>query len=277
MDTDGTIAAIQMNSGDDPARNLQVAAQALVEAKQRGARVAVLPENFSFMGAHETARLAVAEDDGRGPVQDFLAQTAQALQLWIVGGTIPLRTADPERVRAACLVVDAQGQRVARYDKIHLFDVDIAREGGGERYRESATIEPGELRAVTVESPVGRLGLSVCYDLRFPELYRALASQGAEILLVPSAFTERTGEAHWEVLLRARAVENQCYLVAPNQCGTHPGGRRTWGQSAIVDPWGTLLAQAGGDAGVIVANLPRARLHQLRESFPVLQHRRMRQ
>ena len=267
-----SIAALQMTSGADLAANLSAAAQGLEQARDQGAAVAVLPENFAFMGEHERDKLALAEVEGRGPVQDFLAGAARRLGLWIVAGTIPLKVSDPQRVAAACLVFDARGERVARYDKMHLFDVDVPQGG---HYRESASIEPGALSCVVVDTPVGRIGLSVCYDLRFPELFRGLGAQGAEILAVPSAFTERTGEAHWEPLLRARAIENQCYVVAPGQVGAHPGGRRTWGHSLIVDPWGRVLAERASGAGVIVAPLPREPLLQLRQSFPVLTHRRL--
>lgn len=266
------LAAVQLNSGADVAANLRAAAYALEQARAQQAGVAVLPENFAFMGAHERDKLAVAEADGHGPIQDFLAQSARALKLWIVAGTVPLRTDDPQRVAPACLVYDAHGARVARYDKIHLFDVDVP---GGEAYRESATIAPGTPRPVVVETPAGALGLSVCYDLRFPELFRQLVAAGAEVLAVPSAFTAATGEAHWESLLRARAIENQCYVVAPGQWGTHPNGRRTWGHSLILDPWGRVLAQHGDGSGAIVAEAPREPLRALRRGFPVLEHRRL--
>jgi nitrilase len=266
------IAAVQMNSGADVAANLAAAGRLLEQARAQQAVVAVLPENFAFMGAHERDKLAVAEVDGRGPIQAFLADTARRLGLWLVAGTLPLATADPLRVAAACLVFDAGGARVARYDKVHLFDVDVP-EGG--TYRESASIAAGPLAAVVVDTPAGRIGLSVCYDLRFPELFRRLVAQGAEIFAVPSAFTERTGEAHWETLLRARAIENQCYVVAPGQSGAHPGGRRTWGHSLVVDPWGRVLAQQPAGEGAIVAPLPREPLLNLRRSFPVLDHRRL--
>jgi len=267
------VAAIQMSSGADLSANLQAAWRLLEEARGAGAALAVLPENFAFMGVRDADKLAVAEDEGQGPIQDFLAAAAQRLQLWIVGGTVPLRTAAASRVAAACLVYDTAGARIARYDKMHLFDVDVP--GNGDRYRESASIAPGPLAATVFDTPAGRLGLSVCYDLRFPELFRRLVAQGAEILAVPSAFTEHTGAAHWDVLLRARAIENQCYVVAPGQCGEHPGGRRTWGHSLIADPWGRVLAQRDAGEGVIVAPLPREPLLSLRRSFPVLEHRRL--
>ncbi|MDP9140922.1 MAG: carbon-nitrogen hydrolase family protein [Pseudomonadota bacterium] len=268
-------AVIQMNTRADCAANLAAAAELLRDAAQAGARLAVLPENFAFMGERETDKLALTESDGDGPIQSFLAQTARALKLWIVGGTIPLKVDnDARRVYATCGVWDAQGERVARYDKIHLFDVDVPG-ASGERYRESASIAPGALTPVVVDTPVGRLGLSVCYDLRFPELYRALSAQGAELLCVPSAFTERTGEAHWELLLRARAVENLCHVLAANQCGTHAAGRRTWGHSCIVEPWGTVIADAGRETGFALASVDAERRATQRASFPVLQHRRI--
>ena len=266
------LAAVQMNSGADVAANLRAAGAALEAARAAGAALAVLPENFAFMGAHERDKLAVAEPAGHGPIQDFLAAAARRLGLWIVAGTVPLKTAEPQRVAAACLAYDAAGAQVARYDKIHLFDVDVP---GGEAYRESHSIAPGAPRPVVVDTPAGRVGLSVCYDLRFPELFRQLVAAGAEVLAVPSAFTERTGEAHWEPLLRARAIENLCYVVAPGQWGAHPNGRRTWGHSLILDPWGRVLAQHGAGTGVVVADAPREALQALRRGFPVLEHRRL--
>jgi predicted amidohydrolase len=274
-DTGGArVAAIQMNSGAEVAANLAAAGRLLAQARAQGTQLAVLPENFALMGAREADKLGVAERDGAGPIQGFLSQRARELGLWLVAGTVPLKTADPQRVAAACLVYDAGGARVARYDKIHLFDVEVP-DSGGEQYRESASIAPGALNTVVVETPLGKLGLSVCYDLRFPELYRALTAAGAEILAVPSAFTERTGAAHWDVLLRARAVENLCYVVAPGQAGAHPANRRTFGHSMIVDPWGRVLAQREAGEGVAVAAVPRQALAQLRRNFPVLSHRRL--
>lgn len=267
-------AVIQMNSGPDRDANLASAASLLQSAAASGARLAVLPENFALMGARDTDKLAIAEAEGSGPIQDFLSRTARELGLWIVGGTIPLASPDPGHVYAACCVYDADGARVARYDKIHLFDVDVPG-GGGERYRESATIAAGAVTPVVVDTPVGRMGLSVCYDLRFAELYRALAAAGAELLCVPSAFTEATGRAHWEVLLRARAIENLSYVLASGQCGGHAGNRHTWGHSCIVDPWGSVLADCGDRPGAALAPIDPERCARLRHEFPVLGHRRL--
>ncbi len=268
-------AVIQMNAVPEREVNLAAAAALLAEAARAGAQLAVLPENFACMGRRETDKLALAEADGSGPIQDFLAAQACKLSLWIVGGTIPLTVADdPGRVHAACCVWNAHGERVARYDKIHLFDIEVP-DGSGERYRESATIAPGAPAPVVVDTPLGRLGLSVCYDLRFPELYRRLLAEGAELLCVPSAFTARTGEAHWSFLLRARAVENLCHVLASNQCGTHAGERRTWGHSSIIDPWGRVLADAGDAPGMVVCDIDVPARDALRRSFPALDHRRL--
>jgi len=257
------VAAIQMTSGPDVGQNLEQARALLEAAAARGAALAALPENFSFMGLKDADKRAVAESDGSGPVQDFLAATAQRLQLWIVGGTVPLRAGSDGRVAAASLVYDAAGRRVARYDKIHLFDVDIP--GRSESYRESAHVAPGA-RATVIDTPVGRLGLSVCYDVRFPELYRGLGP--CDVLFVPSAFTVPTGQAHWETLLRARAIENMAYVVAPAQGGTHAGGRRTYGHTMVVDAWGEIVAERAEDGeGVVLAEIDRNRTEELRRRF----------
>lgn len=269
------IALIQTNSGEDVAANLHQAGLACERAAAEGARLALLPENVAFMGRGEADKLAVAEAPGCGPIQDWLAATAARLGLYLLAGTVPLRGDDPQRVRAASLLVGPDGELRARYDKIHLFDVDVPREGRIERYRESAHIEPGPPHPVVVDVAGWRLGLSVCYDLRFPELYRALATAGAELLCVPSAFTDRTGSAHWRALLTARAVENLCYVAAPNQCGEHPGGRRTWGHSLVLSPWGDVLAELEHEPGIVLATLERDKLHQLRAAFPCLAHRRL--
>ena len=217
------VAAIQMTSGADVGANLADARALLEEAAARGARLAALPENFALMGLRDADKRGVAEPDGSGPVQDFLAATARRLGLWIVGGTVPLRGAADGRVAAACLVYDERGERRARYDKIHLFDVQVPGRPQ-ESYRESAHIAPGAA-PVVIDTPAGRLGLAVCYDVRFPELFRKLSAAGAELFTVASAFTEPTGRAHWETLMRARAIETLCALLAPAQSGFHPNGR----------------------------------------------------
>lgn len=264
------VAAIQMTSGPDVGANLEQARALLEEASAQGARLAVLPENFAFMGLKDADKRAVAEADGSGPAQDFLATTARRLRLWLVGGTLPLRAGADGRVAAASLVYSSDGQRVGRYDKIHLFDVDIP--GKVEAYRESAHVAPGA-GATVLDTPVGRLGLSVCYDVRFPELYRYLSAAGAQLLSVPSAFTAPTGRAHWETLLRARAIENLCYVVAPAQSGFHPSGRETYGDSMIVDHWGRVLQRLPRGRGCAVAELDLERQAAVRASFPALAHR----
>jgi len=263
------VAAVQMTSGPDVSANLAQARELLEQARSRAARLAALPENFAFMGLKDEDKRAVGEADGSGPIQDFLSTTARELGLWIVAGTIPIRAPDG-RVSAASLVFDAEGKRVARYDKIHLFDVDIP--GKVESYRESAHVAPGS-EAVVVDTPVGRLGLSVCYDIRFPELFRKLSAAGAQIITVPSAFTAPTGRAHWETLLRARAIENLCYVIAPAQSGFHPNGRETYGDSLIVDHWGAVLQRLPRGTGCVLAEVDLNRQAQARTSFPALTHR----
>jgi deaminated glutathione amidase len=264
------VAAIQMVSATSVAANLDSARSLIEEAARSGAELAVLPEYFCLMGRQDGDKLAVREADGSGPVQDFLAQAARDCGLWLVGGTLPLVGADDQHVRNTCLVFSPSGERVARYDKVHLFKFD----NGKERYDESRLIEPGgDTAAFTLGDRAGRnwrVGLSVCYDLRFPELYRALH---ADLLLVPSAFTYVTGEAHWELLLRARAVENLAYVVAPAQGGRHENGRRTWGHSMVVDPWGRVLAQQDEGAGVVIAELDAERQARMRTQLPALEHR----
>jgi len=266
------VAALQLTSGADVAANLEVSARLLGEARTAGARVAVLPENFSFMGLRDLDKRAVAEPDGDGPVQRFLSQQARELGLWIVGGTTPIALQADGRVAAACLVYADDGRRVARYDKMHLFDVDIP--GKSESYRESRNTAAGS-RSVLVPTPAGLLGLSVCYDMRFPELYRQLSAAGAQWLSMPSAFTVPTGRAHWETLLRARAIENLSYVVAPAQWGRHANGRDTYGDSLIVDYWGTVLARLPSGVGVVVAELDLAAQAEARRNFPALTHRLM--
>lgn len=264
------VAAIQMTSAADVAANVATAERLLARAKDGGACLAVLPENFSFMGRNDAERRAVVEADGSGPVQHAMAAAARSLGIWIVAGTQPIAVPGEPRPASACIVYDDRGRRAARYDKIHLFDVDLP--GGRENYRESANMAPGRT-PVTVETPAGRLGLTVCYDMRFPELYRRLVSEGAEIFSVPSAFTGPTGRAHWEVLLRARAVEDLCFVIAAAQSGFHDNGRETYGDSLIVDFWGRVLARQPRGSGVVFAALDRDAQARTRASFPALSHR----
>lgn len=269
-------AVIQMNSTAEVAENLRQARRLLEEAAAAGAQLAALPENFAIMGQSETDKLRVAEAVGDGPIQSWLAQTARELGLWIVAGTVPMKLAGESRVAAACLVISAQGECVARYDKIHLFDVDVpaTADRSAEVYRESATLAPGS-QAVVVDTPVGRLGLGICFDMRFPELFRQLVSRGAQLFCIPAAFTVPTGKAHWEVLLRARAVENLCYVLAPAQTGVHANGRETYGHSLIAGPWGDVLACRPQQPGIVTATIDLQQLAELRRRFPVLTHRRL--
>lgn len=264
------VAAIQMNSGAEVAANLEQAGRFIAQAARAGARLVVLPENFACMPVSDAAIRAVAEDDGKGPIQDFLAATARSNKVWLVGGTAPLRAAN-DKLHASCLVFNPDGERAARYDKMHLFDVDLA---GGERYRESGQFAAGE-RVVVCETPFGRLGLAVCYDLRFPELFRTMLAQGVDLIALPSAFTAQTGRAHWEVLVRARAIENSVYVVAPGQCGRHASGRTTHGDSMIVNPWGEVLDRLPSGSGYAIAEIDPAELARVRETLPSLRHRRL--
>jgi deaminated glutathione amidase len=251
------IAAIQMVSGPEVAANLAAAGRLIAAAAAAGARLAALPENFYLIGRDERDKVAAREADGKGPIQDFLSEAARKNKIWIVGGTAPISCEDESRIRSACLVYDDSGKRVARYDKMHLFRFD----SGQERYDESRTLQPGT-RPMALASPFGRLALSVCYDVRFPELYRGLGE--FDVMFLPSAFTVPTGAAHWETLLRARAIENKAYVVAPAQGGTHASGRRTWGHSMIVDPWGEVIAQRAEGEGVVLAEIDTERLQEVR-------------
>ncbi len=274
------VAAVQMVSGTDVAANLARAEELIGTAAAAGAQLVALPENFVLMGRHDRDKLAIRESDGIGPLQAFLSGQAAAHGIWLVGGTLPLAAANPGKVFNTALVYGPDGRRVARYDKIHLFGFD----NGSERYDEAATIAPGRTPVVfDLDLPAAaagaaatswRIGLSVCYDLRFPELYRALAP--VDLILVPSAFTWTTGSAHWDMLLRARAVENQCYVLAPAQGGRHENGRRTWGRSLLADPWGEIVALHDEDGeGVVVGDVARERLRQVRTGLPALAHRVM--
>jgi deaminated glutathione amidase len=266
-----TIAAIQMTTGADVARNLADAWRLLSEARAKGAEIATLPENFALMGHTEREKLAIAEQPGDGPIQRFLAQAAHEFRMWVVAGTIPIATAEESKVAAACLVLDPDGRTVARYDKIHLFDVNIP--GRDERYMESGTVHRGS-EPVCVDTPAGRLGLAVCYDIRFPELFRELERAGADWFCLPSAFTAPTGRAHWEVLLRARAIENLACMVAPAQSGFHENGRETYGDTMIVDCWGRVQSRLPRGTGVVIGSVDLVRQREVRQNFPVLTHRR---
>jgi nitrilase len=268
----GKVAAIQMTSSHIVADNLAAAGELLREAKDLECDIACLPENFSFIGLRDADKLQVAEPDGDGAVQSFLSETAKKLGMWILGGTIVLRGDSELRVANSSLLIDAAGKRVARYDKIHMFDVTIP--GRNEQYRESTHVAPGR-QLIVADTPVGKLGLSVCYDMRFPELYRELVSRGAEWLTMPAAFTVPTGHAHWETLLRARAIENLCYVVAPAQTGTHTSGRETYGDSLIVDYWGQVLSRLAKGTGVIAAEIDLAKEAETRVRFPALDNRQL--
>ncbi len=263
-----TVAAIQMTSGADRDANLVVAGRLLEEAARRGAAIAGLPENFAYMGLKEGDKRSIMEPDGDGPIQNFLATTARKLGLWIIGGTIPVTAG--ERAAAACPVYDDRGERRARYDKIHLFDVDVP--AGAESHRESNSTQSGH-QPVVLDTPAGKLGLAVCYDLRFPELFRALSVAGAQWFCLPSAFTWRTGRDHWETLLRARAIENLCYMCAPAQSGIHANGRETYGNTLITDHWGRILTRLPRGHGVVTADLDLNSQAEVRRTFPALDHR----
>ncbi len=264
------VAAVQMASGPNVNANLCEAERLITKAAAAGARLVVLPENFALMGHCESDKVGMREAEGNGPLQAFLSRQAERHRIWLVGGTIPLQSTDQHKVRASCLLFDANGRQVARYDKIHLFDVQVV--DSAESYNESETIEAGD-RPVVADTPFGPLGLAVCYDLRFPELFRNMVDEGMEILALPAAFTAITGKAHWEILLRARAIENLCYVIASAQGGYHANGRRTHGSSMIVDPWGRIVDHLPNGAGIVLAPLDHGRLESTRRLFPALQHR----
>jgi predicted amidohydrolase len=260
------VAGIQMASSPQVGSNLTEAERLITIAVEQGAKIIVLPEYFCIMGAKEGDKVGVREKAGDGPIQRFLSKMAREYEIWLIGGTIPLVSNYPNKVRNSCLVYNDKGEQVARYDKIHLFGLDL----GTEHYHEENTIESGN-EVVVVDTPYGKIGLSVCYDLRFPELYRAMGT--VDIIVIPSAFTETTGKAHWESLIRARAIENLCYVIAPAQGGYHLSGRETHGNSMIVDPWGVILDRLPRGSGVVIANINRDYQTSLRNSLPALKHR----
>lgn len=265
------VAAIQMASGPNVKANLAEAEKLIKIAVEQEAELVVLPENFAIMGTSESDKVKIAEEFGSGLLQDFLQSQASKFEIWLVGGTIPLRSKESGKVFAASLLFNPQGELVTRYDKIHLFDVTI--EASNESYTESDTITPGD-KIVVVDTPFGRLGLAVCYDLRFPELFRAMVEQGMEICALPSAFTNLTGKVHWESLLRARSIENLTFMIAADQGGYHVGGRETHGDSMIIDPWGLVLNRLPQGTGVVVADIDIEKLEHTRKIFPALEHKR---
>jgi nitrilase len=260
------VAAIQMASGPNVSANLSEAERLIEIAVGQGAKLVALPEYFAIMGIRDTDKVAAREKEGSGPIQRFLSKIAKKHEIWLIGGSIPLESSTEDKVRNACLVFDDKGKQVARYDKIHLFGLDL----GNEHYREETTIEAGD-KVVVLDSPFGKIGLSICYDLRFPELYRAM--KDVDIIVVPSAFTETTGKAHWESLVRARAIENLSYVIAPAQGGYHASGRETHGNSMIVDPWGVVLDRLPRGSGVVIASVNAGYQASLRGSLPALKHR----
>jgi nitrilase len=263
-----SVAAVQMVSEPEVPANLAVAGELIARAAGEGAQLVALPEYFCILGQRDRDKVLVREEYGHGPIQDFLAAAAARNKVWLVGGSAPLACADPDKVKNSCLVFDDSGKRVARYDKIHLFGFDL----GAERFQESRSIEAGS-EVVTLDTPFGRLGLSICYDLRFPEMYRKMGV--VDLILVPSSFTATTGRAHWEMLLCARAVENQAYVLAPAQGGHHKNGRDTWGHSMIIDPWGKVLAVLDAGPGVVAAEIDLAEIARVRRMLPALTHRVM--
>lgn len=261
------LSAAQMCSSNNTQDNLAIAAKLIKKAAQAGSQLVVLPEMFSTFGS-ETEKLNAKEKLGQGPVQDFLSQEAKKNHIWIVGGTIPIVSDEPNRVRAACLLYNDQGEMAARYDKIHLFDVTITE---NEKHHESKIIQPGNT-LVVVNTPIGKLGLAVCYDIRFPELFRCLFNMGAEIIAIPAAFTVVTGKAHWEVLMRARAIENFCYVIGAGQAGTHSTGRQTYGHSLIIHPWGNIIQSLDQECDIITADINLDDLRKIRKSIPISEH-----
>lgn len=260
------VAAIQMASSPNVSANLVEAKRLIEMAVQAGAKLVVLPEYFCIMGLKDTDKVAIREKPNDGPIQQFLSKTAKAFKIWIIAGSVPMESAHPKKIHNSCLVYNDKGEQVARYDKIHLFGLNM----GTEHYHEENTIAPGD-QVVAIDTPFGRIGLSICYDLRFPELYRAMGE--VDMIVVPAAFTETTGKAHWETLVRARAIENLCYVVASAQGGYHLSGRETHGNSMIVDPWGVVLDRLPRGSGIVIANINRNYIKNLRQSLPALKHK----
>ncbi|MFK7161235.1 carbon-nitrogen hydrolase family protein [Marinospirillum sp. MEB164] len=268
LETSIQLAAVQLNSAGDWPTNRQRVQEAVAAAAAAGAQLVVLPEYFVLMHPDEQARFALAEEDGQGPIQDFLAQLAAQQGVWLVAGSLPLKTPFADKLTNSCLVYGPAGERVGRYDKVHLFSF----QRGQERYDEAATQLAGE-RPLIFDTPFGRVGVGICYDLRFPEFFRHL--DAVDLWVLPAAFTVTTGQAHWEVLLRARAIENQCYFLAAAQTGTHQGGRQTYGHSLLVDPWGEVVAQLDDQPGLLLGSLEPQRLAEVRTQLPALLHRRL--
>ena len=269
----GRVAAVQMTSYSDVKRNLVIAEKWIGQAVDEGAKFIVLPEMFAVMGIDQMDKVKICESFGSGPIQDFLSEQAAKHGVWIAGGTIPLAVDHcKDKVSAACLIYDDRGKVAARYDKIHLFDVTM--NATRESYHESKTTAPGH-DVVVVQTPFGKLGIAVCYDIRFPEMFRTMHDKGVELIILPSAFTSTTGSAHWDILVRARAIENQVYMIAAAQTGVHESGRKTFGHSMIVDPWGVVKSVLPEDSGVVVGEIDLDSLHAMRAEFPVLLHRRM--
>jgi len=266
------LAAIQMASGPNIQANLDEVSKLINQASSQGAELIVLPENFSQMPMDDNERVSNAEDIGSGRVQDFLSAQAEKNHAWIVGGTVPIKSSQKDKAYSSSLLFDSSGKQVARYDKIHMFDVFI--EENNESYNESATTVAGA-EVVVVDTPMGKLGLSVCYDLRFPELYRIMVDKGMEICAIPAAFTAFTGQSHWESLIRARAIENQCYVIASAQGGYHVNNRQTYGHSMVVNPWGNILGSVGTGPGVVITEFDRGILETTRNKFQVLNHRKL--
>lgn len=267
------VAAVQMVSTDAVDENLSIAQKLIAEAVSKKAKFLTLPENFPLMGKEDNDRLAITEAFASGPIQTFLSQQSKQHKIWLLGGTIPLKSSKPDKVLAASLLYNPQGECIAHYDKIHLFDV-LVDESSDESYKESNTFEPGN-EVIVAQTEIGNIGLSVCYDLRFPELYRRMHQNNVQIITAPSAFTATTGEAHWESLLKSRAIENLCYVIASNQGGTHVNERETWGHSMIVDPWGTVLAVVEKGNGVAIATIDLEKQTSLRNRFPALSHMKL--